>query len=70
MKGFTIYQHGGHLYHVTWTKYINFLPPFAWRLDMNLVDISLVISEERSFENDDIKMTTDLLPRSPNDLDL
>ena len=24
-KIFTIYGHGGHLGHVTWTKYINFL---------------------------------------------
>ena len=24
-KIFTIYGHGGHLDHVTWTKYINFL---------------------------------------------
>ena len=24
----TIYSHGGHLCHVTWTIYINFLSPF------------------------------------------
>ena len=33
-KNFTIYGHGGHLGHVTWTKYIIFLSPFAWRLHM------------------------------------
>ena len=27
-KGFTIYGHGGHLCHVTWTIYTNFRSPF------------------------------------------
>ena len=27
-KVFTIYGHGGHLGHVTWTIYINFRSPF------------------------------------------
>ena len=27
LKVFAIYSHGGHLGHVTWTIYINFLPP-------------------------------------------
>ena len=31
-KVFTIYGHGGHLGHVTWTIYINFLSPFPRRL--------------------------------------
>ena len=31
-KVFTIYGHGGHLGHVTWTIYINFRSPFPWRL--------------------------------------
>ena len=31
-KVFTIYGHGGHLSHVTWTKYINFHSPFPKRL--------------------------------------
>ena len=31
---FIIYGHGGHLGNVTWTKYINYLPAFAWRLHM------------------------------------
>ena len=29
---FTIYGHGGHYGHVTWTKSINFISPFARRL--------------------------------------
>ena len=29
---FTIYGHGGHLGHVTWTIYINFRSPFPRRL--------------------------------------
>ena len=29
---FTIYWHGGHLGHVTWTIYINFGSPFPRRL--------------------------------------
>ena len=33
-KVFAIYGHGGHLGHVTWTKYINFVSRFAWRLHM------------------------------------
>ena len=33
-KVFTIHGHGGHLGHVTWTKYIKFLFPFAIRLHM------------------------------------
>ena len=33
-KLFIIYGHGGHLGHMTWTKYINFLSPIAWRLHM------------------------------------
>ena len=31
-KVFTIYGHGGHLGHVTWTIYINFLSPLPRRL--------------------------------------
>ena len=31
-KVFTIYWHGGHLGHVTWTIYINFRSPFPRRL--------------------------------------
>ena len=27
LKVFTIYGHGGHLGHVTWTIYITFVPP-------------------------------------------
>ena len=28
LRVFTIYGHGGHLGHVTWTIYINFRSPF------------------------------------------
>ena len=31
-KVFTIYGHGGHLGHVTWTIYTNFCSPFPRRL--------------------------------------
>ena len=31
-KVFTIYGHGGHLGHGTWTIYINFCSPFPRRL--------------------------------------
>ena len=31
-KVFTIYGHGGHLGHVTWTIYISFRSPFPMRL--------------------------------------
>ena len=31
-KVFTIYGHGGHLGHVTWTIYITFRSPFPRRL--------------------------------------
>ena len=30
----TIYGHGGHLGHVTWTIYINFRSPFPRRLQI------------------------------------
>ena len=33
-KVFTIYGHDGHLGHVTWTIYINFLSPFPRRFHM------------------------------------
>ena len=34
LKVFTIFGHGGHLGHVTWTIYINFRSPFPKRLHM------------------------------------
>ena len=33
-KDYTIYGHGGHLGHVTWTIYIHFRSPFLRRLYM------------------------------------
>ena len=32
LRFLTIYGHGGHLGHVTWTIYINFRSPFPRRL--------------------------------------
>ena len=32
LKVFTIYGHGGHLGHVTWTIFTNFRSPFQRRL--------------------------------------
>ena len=34
LKVFTIYRHGGHLDHVTWTFYINFLSSLPRRLQI------------------------------------
>ena len=33
-KGLIIYSHGGHLGHVTWPIYINFLSPLPRRLHL------------------------------------
>ena len=35
LKVFTIYEHSGHLGHVTWTIYTNFGSPFQRRLHIN-----------------------------------
>ena len=35
---------------------------------MKLTGIGLVVSEEKPFENVDRQLTSDLWPRSPNDL--
>ena len=50
LKVFNIYRHGGHLGHVTWTIYINFLSFFPRRLHMNLAMIDPTVSE-KMFEN-------------------
>ena len=34
LKVFTMFWHGGHLCHVTWTIYINFFYPFPRRLQI------------------------------------
>ena len=44
---FTIYRHGGHLGHVTWTNYINFRSPFLRMLHMKF---GFDLSEEKIFE--------------------
>ena len=36
LKVFTIYGHGGHLGHVTWTIYTNFRSPFPRRLHIQV----------------------------------
>ena len=33
-KVFTVYEHGGHIGHVTWTIWINFPSPIPWRRHM------------------------------------
>ena len=48
---FTIYGHGGHLGHVTWTIYINFRPPSQGGSTKNLALIGQVVSEEKIYEN-------------------
>ena len=50
LKVFTIYSHGGHLGHVTWTIYINFRSPFLRMLHINLALIGQTVSEEKIFE--------------------
>ena len=57
-KVFTIYGHGCHLGHVTWTIYINFRSPFPRRLHKNLALIGQAVSEEKTFEIVDGRTTT------------
>ena len=47
---FTIYGHGGHLGHVTWTIYINFRSSFLRMLHMKLALIEPAVSDEKIFE--------------------
>ena len=49
LKVFTIYGHGGHLGHVTWIIYINFLSPFLWRLP-----IKFGLDSQKGFREEDI----------------
>ena len=58
-KCFTIYGHGGHLGHVTWTIYINFRSPFPRRLHIKLALIGQAVSEEKTFENVNGRTTDD-----------
>ena len=61
LKGFTIYGHGSHLSHVTWTSYINFRSPFPRRLH-----IKLGFAWQSGFRGDDFGKwwTTDDVRRS------
>ena len=49
-KVFTIYGHGGHLGHVTWTIYTNLRSPFPRRLHKNFALIGLAVLENKMFE--------------------
>ena len=59
LKGFTLYWHGGHLGHVTWTPRTNFRSPIPWMLHMKFNFIGPVVLEENIFENVDRRQTTD-----------
>ena len=48
-KVFTIYGHGGHLGHVTWTIYINLCSPFPRRLH-----IKFRVDWPRDFREEDV----------------
>ena len=50
-KCFTIYAHGGHLGHVTYTIYINCLSHFQRRLHMTLALTGKAVLEKNMFEN-------------------
>ena len=49
-KVFTIYGHGGHLGHVTWTNYIKFRSPFQERRHIKF-GFDLAVSVEKTFKN-------------------
>ena len=51
LKVFTIYGHGGHLGHVTWTIYTIFGSPYLRRLHIKMALIGQEVSEEKMFEN-------------------
>ena len=49
LKVFTIYGHGRHFRHMTWTIYINFRTPFPRRLRIQFgFDLQLVSKEKMS----------------------
>ena len=50
LRVFTLYGHGSHLGHVTWTPWTNFCSPSHGWSRWNLISISPVVSEEM-FEN-------------------
>ena len=58
-KVFTIYGHGGHLGHVTWTIYINIRSPFPRRLHVKFGLIGQAVSEEKTFVIVDGRRTSD-----------
>ena len=64
-KVFTIYGHGSHLGHMTWTRYLYF-PLLPGGCIRNSTEIGPVVLE-KSFRNADIKLTSDHWQRSPNE---
>ena len=70
LKGSSIYRHGSHLGHVTWTKYKQFFPILPRGCIRKLNEIGPMNLETKFFENVDRQQTSDLLPRSLNGLDL
>ena len=59
VKVFTIYAHGGHLGHVTWTVWINIFPPFHKGSVWNLTLIGRVVSEKKMFQECGRRQTTE-----------
>ena len=60
LESFTIYGHGGHLGHVTWTIWSNVCFPIPWRCSTwNLASINQKVSEKMLFENVEYSMTLD-----------
>ena len=56
---FTIYGHGGHLGHVTWTIYITFVPPSQGCSTCSLAPTGQTVLEEKIFEIVDDGRTPD-----------
>ena len=53
LRVFTIYGWGGHLGHVGWTIYINFLSPFPRRQNLDSIGKAVL---EKIFENGSIRV--------------
>ena len=53
LRSFTIYGHGSHLSHVTWTKYKHLFPPLPGGQIWNLIETDPVVVEGKCFENVD-----------------
>ena len=64
LKVFTIYGHGSHLGHVTWTIYINFLSPLPRMLHINLIGQAFQRRRRLKMVEDDDNNNNDNGPRS------